>query len=139
MANQDIETVIRSLDKVWDTLDELGELQHSLEALNLISEHLTYFSRSGYFQHNDHSEVELAHHVGTQINMINDYSKWARDILRAYEDKLRSKIEESQLLLRTSSLESINGNSLPLSTKHTLKTCNNFVVDNIDSEDYYYW
>jgi hypothetical protein len=140
MTEDDVRSALKSLNEVFRQLDKLGELDYFLEALGIISQNLQDGCLGDYWHETDHEQAyKRFSRVHTQLTMINEFSRRSKKFLEGYDESIRDKLSVSHDLLTEINRELNEDKGLATSIKHATGTCNNFIVDNINSDNYYYW
>ncbi len=140
MTEDDVRSALKNLNESFSLLDDLYNLEYYLKAMKILVDNLHYGDLEELGVGWESKEAKRKwDRAFNQILMINDYLIKAEKFLESYEEDFRDKLCPSHEVLTKITLELSEDKSLAISINHVQKTCNNFIVDNIDSEDYYYW
>lgn len=140
MTEEQLRSALKSLNEIFPLLDQLGELNYFVDALDIMSCNLLDSDLGDYWNDcNKEQAYKKFCRVHTQLSMIKELSRRSKKFLDDYEENLRDKLCPAQDVLTEINRELSEDKLLAIPTNSTLETCNNFMIDNSIREDYYYW
>ena len=140
MTEDDVRSALKNLSEVFDQLDKLYELGYYLEAMEILIDNLHYRDLED-IPVDRGSKVDCPewNKVFTQVLMLDDFFRRAKKFVEGYDESIRDKVFVSQQVLIEVNRELSEDKVLAIPINDASQTCNDFIVDNVDSEDYYYW
>jgi len=140
MTDQELRSALKSLNEAFSLLDNLYNLQYHLKAMKILVDNLHYRDLEELGVPRESKEaMRKWDRAFNQVLMINDYLIKAEKFLESYEEDFRDKLCPSHDILTKITVELSEDKSLSVPIKDNVETCNQFILDNSISEDYYYW